>query len=503
MLPARPPRHRHRARPHHEPAPTSGDRSRHGHGHGRAELADRRVRRLIVALLVPAAVATLAGLLVLHPTPDSLHPSGGAAALPRVAGHVSAAAEAACGQDVDGDGCYAVTVDLAGGPLAGRSIVTPVSAVHGGAPYRPGDDVVLVSSGDDPTDPHTYQIVDFQRDAPLGLLALVFGLAVVALGGWRGAAALVGLAITGAVLLAFILPAILSGKDPLAVAVVGSCAIMFVVLYLTHGVSARTSAAVLGTLASLLLIGLLGAGFAAAARITGSDEDTAALASVLGFGIDGRGLVLAGLVIGALGALDDVTVTQASAVWELRHADPDRGALALFRAAMRIGRDHVGATVNTLVLAYAGAALPLLLLFSVAGRTLGDVLTTQVIATELVRGLVGSIGLVAAVPLTTALAVAISRPSPRTRAWPGGTRTDPSSGMTTAQASTNPVFANATADCPPSRAAGPHVPGAQRERRAVRHHHRRHRAELAQLDPTGHRPLRRPPAIFGAVHRAP
>ena len=134
-------------------------------------------------------------------------------------------------------------------------------------------------------------------------------------------------------------------------------------------------------------------------------------------------LVLAGLVIGALGALDDVTVTQTSAVWELRAADPGLRPAALFSAAMRIGRDHVASAVNTLVLAYSGAALPLLLLFSVADRGLADTLTTQVIATEVVRTLVGSIGLVASVPLTTALAVAVvTRGTVRTAPAPGRAR---------------------------------------------------------------------------------
>jgi uncharacterized membrane protein len=239
------------------------------------------------------------------------------------------------------------------------------------------------------------------------VLALLFAAAVVALARWRGVAALASLGLTGLVLTGFVLPAILDGRDPLAVAVVGCSLIMFCVLYLTHGLSARTSTAVLGTLGSLVLIGVLGVAFAAAARLSGADEDTSSLSNTLGYGVDGRGLVLAALMIGALGALDDVTVTQTSAVWELRAADPGLGPAALFSAAMRIGRDHVASAVNTLVLAYSGAALPLLLLFSVADRGLADTLTTQVIATEVVRTLVGSIGLVASVPLTTALAVAV------------------------------------------------------------------------------------------------
>jgi len=180
------------------------------------------------------------------------------------------------------------------------------------------------------------------------------------------------------------------------------------VLYLTHGPSARTSTAVLGTLLSLALIGGLGAAFSAAAELTGLDDQTSNLIATLGTAVDARGLLLAGMIIGALGVLDDVTVTQTSAVWELRRANPALGPGALFSAAMRIGRDHVASAVNTLVLAYAGASLPLLLLFTVSGRALGDVVTAQDVATEVVRTLVGSIGLVASVPITTGLAALVA-----------------------------------------------------------------------------------------------
>ena len=236
-----------------------------------------------------------------------------------------------------------------------------------------------------------------------------------------GLAALGALVVGFAVLLLFVLPAILDGRSPLAVAVVGSRVIMFAVLYLTHGLSARTSTAVLGTLVSLALIGALGAGFTAAARLTGLDDQATALVASLGSGVDARGLLLAGMIIGALGVLDDVTVTQTSAVWELRRANPLLGARALFRSAMRIGRDHVASAVNTLVLAYAGASLPLLLLFSLSGRSLGEVATSQDVATEIVRTLVGSIGLVASVPVTTAVAALVASrergdgPGPDTR----------------------------------------------------------------------------------------
>jgi uncharacterized membrane protein len=281
--------------------------------------------------------------------------------------------------------------------------------VEPGSPrFAVGDQVVLGWSGGDPDDPGSYQIVDFQRGSSLLWLAAVFAAAVLVLGRWRGLAALAALALSFVVLLVFVLPSILTGHDPLAVAVVGSCLIMFVVLYLTHGPSARTSTAVLGTLLSLALIGGLGAAFSAAAELTGLDDQTSNLIATLGTAVDARGLLLAGMIIGALGVLDDVTVTQTSAVWELRRANPALGPGALFSAAMRIGRDHVASAVNTLVLAYAGASLPLLLLFTVSGRALGDVVTAQDVATEVVRTLVGSIGLVASVPITTGLAALVA-----------------------------------------------------------------------------------------------
>jgi uncharacterized membrane protein len=364
------------------------------------------VRLVITALLVPFALATLAGLLLLAPSgrPDA----AAGAASDRFDAHVTAAVEAPCSDDPTADGCLALTVTVQEGPLAGIAISTEVSIVRGSAPFGAGDDVVVAVSGTDLTDPAAYEVVDFQRDTPLLLLTALFAVAVLALGAGRGLAALASLALTAATLVAFILPAVLAGEDPLAVAVVGCSAIMFGALYLTHGVSARTSIAVLGTLVSLVLIGVLGTAFAHLTRLSGADEDTANLGALLGTEVDGRGLVLAGLLIGALGALDDVTVTQTTAVWELRAADPGLRGAALFRSAMRIGRDHVASAVNTLVLAYAGTTLPLLLLFSVAQRGIGDVLTTQVIATEVVRTLVGSIGLVAAVPVTTAVAVAVA-----------------------------------------------------------------------------------------------
>jgi uncharacterized membrane protein len=239
------------------------------------------------------------------------------------------------------------------------------------------------------------------------LLAGIFAVAVVLVGRLRGVMALVALAVSFLVLTLFILPAILQGSNPLLVAVIGSSAIMLIALYLCHGLSARTSVAVLGTLISLALIGVLGSLFIGWAALTGNTDDNTGLIHGLYPSIDMSGLLLAGVIIGSLGVLDDVTVTQTSAVWELHEANPSMGWRGLYRAGIRIGRDHIASVVNTLVLAYAGAALPLLLLFSIAQSSVGTVANSELVAEEIVRTLVGSIGLVASVPVTTALAALV------------------------------------------------------------------------------------------------
>lgn len=379
----------------------------HGHGHSHAlkdeEPASERVRTLLMWLLVPLALATLVGAALLYPFGHE-QKTGAAIGLHQkpVAAVVTGVAEN-CGEK-----CIAVTVRMTDGDANGQSITIP--SPHGpGAPhFQLGDEVVLSYSGSQPQAPESYQIVDFQRGWSLVILAVLFAAAVLLLGRWQGFAALGALLLSFVVLVLFVMPSILAGKSPLLVAVVGAGLIMFVVLYLTHGISARTSTAVLGTLVSLSLIGVLGALFSALASLTGLDEDTINLVTVLGTDIDTRGLLLAGTLIGALGVLDDVTVTQTSAVWELRRANDKLTWRELFAAGSRIGRDHMSSVVNTLVMAYAGAALPLLLAISLAGRSMGEILTAQQIAQEIVRTLVGSIGLVAAIPVTTALAALVA-----------------------------------------------------------------------------------------------
>jgi len=404
-----------------EPAKAPETGHGHGHGHGPAAPASRRVRLLLIWLLAPLALATVAGMIVLYPwgkaSPTSVVPQG-----TPVHASISATATGPClaqGQVQVGDQtdpnakpCLTVDLSMTDGPANGKPLRLTVPIEPSTPRFAAGDAVVLAYNGGDAGDPQSFQLVDFQRGTPLLVLAALFAVAVLLLGRWQGLAALIALGLSFAVIALFILPAILAGENPLVVAIAGAGAIMFIALYLTHGLTARTSAAVLGTLVSLALIGVLSAIFSAAASLTGLDDSTSTLIGSLGHGIDSRGLLLAGVVIGALGVLDDVTVTQTSAVWELRRANPDLSWQELYRSGLRIGRDHVGSAVNTLVMAYAGAALPVLLYSSISGVGLGALLGSEEIAQEIIRTLAGSVGIVAAVPVTTILAALIASREP-------------------------------------------------------------------------------------------
>nr|WP_042415807.1 YibE/F family protein [Streptacidiphilus anmyonensis] len=407
---------------HHVAEPSLPHQSRqqhlHGHGHshdhGPASPASARLRVLLAAVLVPFALAVLSGLWLLWPAPLSAHaPTGTGFDQITVGGTVTATRSVPCGgpgpSSTTGSNsgtCTAITFRLTSGKDTGRS-VTQTLTPDQTAVYSAGEKIVVDYSPSAPA-ALQYTVEDADRSFPVALLAGVFALAVVLVGRLRGLAALVALAISFLVLSFFVLPAILGGEPPLAVAVVGGGLIMLLALYLCHGFSARTSVAVLGTMASLALIGALGQTFIGLARLTGNTSDETAFVHSLFPGIQLPGLLLAGVIIGSLGVLNDVTVTQSSSVWELHAANPSLGARALYRAAIRIGRDHIASTVNTLVMAYAGAALPLMLLFSLSHRGAWQVATSEIVAEEVVRTLVGSIGLIASVPLTTALAAFVA-----------------------------------------------------------------------------------------------
>jgi uncharacterized membrane protein len=310
---------------------------------------------------------------------------------------------------VPGSICIKVTARLAGG----RQVTFDTTDPTGGM-FRAGQRVRLATS-EQPGQPPYYNIQDLERGRPLLLLAAVFVGAVIAFGRWQGIRSLLGLGLSFVVIVSFVVPAILHGHSPVLVAVTGAMAIMLISLYLSHGTGPKTTAAVVGTALALGLTAALAIAFVAAASLTGLASDEALSANYVIGGLSLRGLLLAGIIIGGLGVLDDVTMSQASLVAELHQANPTAGFAALVGGALRVGRDHIAATVNTLFLAYAGAALPLLILFVTGQDSLGTVATTEVVAVEVVRALCGSVGLIAAVPLTTVLAALVAtedRPEP-------------------------------------------------------------------------------------------
>lgn len=389
------------------------------------------MRRVVLCVLIPLIVATIAGLVLLWPSgePPSIE-SGVRTDATIVAIDDCADVTARDPSNTSGHShgpaqspgeCREAQVRIESGPDEGTEAVVPLPFGAGAPQFDVGDAVVLGALPEAPLDSR-YEVLDFQRSGSLIWLGVLFGVAVVALSGWKGVAALGGLGVSIAVLVVFVLPALLTGGEPLPVAVVGAAVIMIVTLYLAHGLSIRTSVALIGTLISLALTGVLGTVFTSLANFTGLADHAASYLGAIDTDLNVRGLLLAGLVIGALGVLDDVTVTQSAAVWELAAADPAASRRSLFAAGLRIGREHVAATVNTLVLAYVGASLPLLMVFSVAGQGMFDAVTTEAVAQEIVRSLVGGLGIIAAVPVTTGLAVVAVRGRGRRIAGRGSVR---------------------------------------------------------------------------------
>ena len=364
--------------------------------------------RLFTGVATVLAVATLAGLIVLWPGDVE---SGVAEGLlvDSERGAVERVEETVC-PGLIGQECRQVYVRLETGPEAGELVRLQLGGQGSLDPdVDPGDELRVTKAPEPPpgTEQVTgtgYSLVDFERRGPMLWLAAIFVAAVLLLGRLRGALSLAGLAASLALILVFVVPSILDGNSPLAVALTGSLAIALVTIPLAHGTGAKSMAALLGTAASLLLTALLAVLFTELTHLTGLSSEEAIFLQLGQADLSLEGLVLAGIVIGALGVLDDVTISQASTVLALRRANPALGFRELFRRALQVGRDHVSATVNTLVLAYVGAALPTLLLFSAADLGVGEVVNFELVASEIVAMLVGSIGLVAAVPITTGLA---------------------------------------------------------------------------------------------------
>ena len=276
--------------------------------------------------------------------------------------------------------------------------------VVGQPKYQVGNKVVINYSKDFEGN-DVFYITDFVRRQPLLWLFLIFVILAIVVGHWRGASSLLGLAISFLIIFAFILPQIYRGSDPIIIAIFGSLVIIPVTFILSHGFNRKTLVAMVGTFIALIVVGILSQIFIGAARLTGYASEEAAYLHLAKQGaINMRGILLAGIIIGALGVLDDITIAQAAVVQQLKEANPKLKWKELFSRAMNVGQDHIASMINTLVLVYTGAALPLLLLFIDTPRPFNRNIKTQMITEEIVRTLVGSIGLILAVPITTLLA---------------------------------------------------------------------------------------------------
>lgn len=308
--------------------------------------------------------------------------------------------------------------------LEGEYKGIPMEVDHGKRQLRndtnrlvPGDEI-FVLIGKDLNGVLTAHYTDYVRTKPLLILLGVFVFASLLLGRWKGVGSLVALAFTMLVITGYIIPHILSGEDPVRVSLIGSTILLGTTLYLTYGWNMKTHASVLSMVLALLLTGLFSVFFVSLARLTGSGQENALfLIQFSQVNINLRGLLLGGMIIGALGVLDDLVSSQSAAVFEIYDANPALGFRRIFERSMRIGRDHVAATVNTLVLAYTGASLPLLLLFTLGSGNYGFLLNVGFVAEEVVRTLVGSLGLIAAVPITSLIATTLAMYGDRLGEW--------------------------------------------------------------------------------------
>lgn len=404
------------------------DHHHHHHDHSGPIAIGDTAAKVVVGLLTGIGVLVLIGLFWLWPSHQHVDiplpmQNGGGGAVHTEAGTVTMQELGPCGSlsngrvfddtpnppRANGYNCQRSLIAIGSGPDEGKHTLFEIAPGPGQPDLRVGDDIRIVRQAD-PGGTTIYSFDDYARGLPLTIIALAFAAVIVIVARWRGLRAVLGLGFAFGVLVMFLLPALLDGKPAVPVALVAGSLILYAVLYLAHGVNLRTSSALLGTLSAMVLAAVLSWVALKITHLTGlSEEQNANVATYLQH-VSITGLLLAGFIIGSLGVLNDVTITQASAAFELAALDEKASRREIFTAAMRVGRDHIASTVYTLVLAYAGGALPLLLLFSVAGRSFRDVLTGDAVGIEITRSAVGGICLALSVPLTTAIAVMLARP---------------------------------------------------------------------------------------------
>jgi uncharacterized membrane protein len=361
----------------------------------------------MLLLLVPVGLATVIGLIALWPDgqPTRAEQAAATAEPPGTTypdARVVSVEPFDCGVDpAVPQTCANAVMEILEPPGEGDFVQVELPPEVVAAGVSEGDTLVLTRDGG-AEGGAAYNFFDYERDTPIVVLALAFAVVVGLVARLRGLASLVGLAFAFFILLQFILPGLLAADSPTLVSLVGSAAIMFVVLYLAHGFSARTTTALVGTLFGLALVAVLGSVAVSAAQLIGLTSEETQRLQLYDPTLDFSALVLAGIIVAGLGVLNDVTITQASAIWQLHEVSPDITWRELYRRGMAVGRDHIASTVYTIVFAYAGAALPALLIFELSQRPLWTTVASYALAEEVIRTLVGAIALVLAVPVTTA-----------------------------------------------------------------------------------------------------
>jgi uncharacterized membrane protein len=353
---------------------------------------------LVVTMLgavVVLVIGTAAGLVLLWP--HGALPGNAKLGILHTEGAVVRAVRRVACPGPAAQSCRRVTVSLAHGRTSAFTIYGQQSVIA----LSTGDHIRVYPTGAPKGD--RYSFSDFDRRGTMLWLSVGFVVLLLLSARLRGLRALLGLAASLLVVVEFVIPAILHGHAPVLVAVVGAFAVMLLTMPLAYGLGPKMIAALLGTALSLLVAAGLADAAGSLAHLSGAASDEAVyLASTQSVSL--RGLLVAGMVIGALGVLVDLTVSQASTVVALRRANPRLGFGGLFREAIDVGHDHISATVNTLVFAYAGASLPALLIFTIGRTSLTDAINGEAVAAQVIAALVGSIGLILSMPLTTALA---------------------------------------------------------------------------------------------------
>lgn len=271
--------------------------------------------------------------------------------------------------------------------------------------YNLNDRVIVTKDSIDGVD--QYSITDFVRTDSLILLSIIFLFFLFFIGKWKGISSILGMGFTFIIVFVLILPQISSGTNPIYVAIIGSLIIIPFSFYLTHGLNKKTTIAIFSSIISLIITIVLGSIFIKIGHLTGLSSEEAGMLSLKQSFLNMKGILLAGIIIGTLGVLDDITIAQTAVVEELSKTGKYPKSIDLYNHSMSVGKDHIASMVNTLILAYAGASLPLLLMFIDNPHPFGEIINLEIISEEIIRTLIGSIGLILAVPVTTFIATNI------------------------------------------------------------------------------------------------